>query len=177
MQNSAHSYFVQRKAPKEVSPSKKDEGDKPKKGKKDPLAPKKKRSAYNLYFKAKHNDVKAANPDKPTTEITTILAANFKALTPEELAPWEEKAAADKLRYEEEMTSYTATKASIAPPKAPSDSTTSPPSDDAAAKQAPKSQPNSKTQKKKRKAEAVAYKKSAALFASFIKQKKPKKTE
>ena len=47
--------------------------------------------------------VKAANPNVEAKEIQKLLSDNFKALSAEERAPYDAKAAADKERYQKEM--------------------------------------------------------------------------
>lgn len=50
--------------------------------------------------------VKAANPNVEAKEIQKLLSDNFKALSAEERAPYDAKAAADKERYLKEMAEY-----------------------------------------------------------------------
>ena len=50
--------------------------------------------------------VKAANPNVEAKEIQKLLSDNFKALSAEERAPYDAKAAADKERYQKEMAEY-----------------------------------------------------------------------
>jgi len=75
---------------------------------KDPNAPKKNMTALKFYQSAKANrsDVKAANPDAKYDDVNKILSTNFKALSPVERASWDEKAVADKARYQREMSVY-----------------------------------------------------------------------
>ena len=79
-----------------------------KKAKKDPNAPKRNMSAYMLYANATRSTVAEENPDAGFGEITKIIAANFKELSPEDRKEWDEKAAGDKKRYEAEMADYSA---------------------------------------------------------------------
>jgi len=81
---------------------------KKKKSKKDPNAPKRNMSAYFLYSIAARPVVKEENPDASFGDIARIISAKFKELTPEERAGWDEKAAADKVRYNREMGTYKA---------------------------------------------------------------------
>ncbi|KAL7545438.1 hypothetical protein ACHAWF_008787 [Thalassiosira exigua] len=77
--------------------------------KRDPDAPKPKRSAYVLYsnhLKAELCAKENAEANASAKEISQLIAKKFKALTPAERAVWEEKAAADKKRYEKEMEEY-----------------------------------------------------------------------
>mmetsp|Transcript_17681 Transcript_17681/g.26096 ORF Transcript_17681/g.26096 Transcript_17681/m.26096 type:complete len:108 (+) Transcript_17681:49-372(+) len=79
---------------------------KKKKKKKDPNAPKRNQSAFFLYSNATRADIKAAQPDLAFGEIAKVISVNFKALPAEERAYWDEKAAADKERYQREMAAY-----------------------------------------------------------------------
>mmetsp|Transcript_6492 Transcript_6492/g.13555 ORF Transcript_6492/g.13555 Transcript_6492/m.13555 type:complete len:200 (+) Transcript_6492:120-719(+) len=77
-----------------------------KKQKKDPNAPKRNMSAYFLYSVHIRPIVKEENPEASFGEIARIISAQFKALTPKEREGWDEKAAADKERYQSEMAEY-----------------------------------------------------------------------
>jgi len=79
---------------------------KKKKKKKDPNAPKRNQSAFFLYSNATRADIKAAQPDLAFGQIAKVISVNFKALPAEERAYWDEKAAADKERYQAEMAAY-----------------------------------------------------------------------
>jgi len=79
---------------------------KKRKKKKDPNAPKRNQSAFFLYSNATRADIKAAQPDLAFGEIAKVISVNFKALPAEERAYWDEKAAADKERYQREMAAY-----------------------------------------------------------------------
>ncbi|KAL7537065.1 hypothetical protein ACHAXR_011457 [Thalassiosira sp. AJA248-18] len=154
-----------KKPPKEASPSKaSDGGDKKSKEKKDPNAPKKNLSAYILYSNATRSDVRVANPDAQFGDIARLLSANFKSLTSEERAPWDEKATSDKARYQKEMADYSATNATAS-------------SDKKAESISPKvtnSSQDKPSSAKKRKKPVVSAA-SANLFAAFLgKSKKPK---
>ena len=78
------------------------------KKKKDPSAPKNAMSAYLLYSIATRAKVKEDNPDASFGDLARLISANFKALSDEERAKWDRKAAADKERYTEEMSNYDA---------------------------------------------------------------------
>lgn len=79
-----------------------------KKAKKDPNAPKRNMSAYFLYSIDARPQVKAENPDATFGDIARLISSQFKGLSDKEKKVWEEKAAADKTRYEREMASYNA---------------------------------------------------------------------
>ena len=137
---------------------------------KDPNAPKRNQSAYIMYTNATRNDVKAANPQLQPTDITKKLAENYKSLSAEERAKWDEKAAADKERYQKEMAEYTS---KAGAPSGNSDAAASaspkPHADDQA-----KKAPSSSGKKRKK---PVVSNASANLFASFLaKSKKAKKS-
>jgi hypothetical protein len=79
---------------------------KKKKKAKDPNAPKRNMSAYLHFCSTKRGDVKESQPDLSFGEITKVVTASWKALSVEERVPWDEKAAVDKKRYEDEMAAY-----------------------------------------------------------------------
>lgn len=88
------------------SPEFAETGGRQKKQKKDPNAPKRNMSAYFLYSIDSRPKVKADNPDASFGDIARMISANFKALSEEERKEWDDKAVADKERYEKEMTEY-----------------------------------------------------------------------
>ena len=98
---------------KDYVPAESDEDDPPKKRtkgtkkKKDPNAPKAPSNAYFIYVREKREEFKAKHPDAKTTEITSGLAQQWKAMTDSEKAPFQKLAAADKVRYTKEMEDYT----------------------------------------------------------------------
>jgi len=155
-----------KKPPKESSPPKTpDSGGKSKK-EKDPNAPKRNMSAYIIHSNATRNDVKTANPNATFGELSQILSKNFKALSPEDRAAWDQKAAEDKERYQKEMAKYS----KVAPP--PEEASTASSSMPTEAPKDPVATPSS-TKKKRKKTDVSAA--SAKMFASFLK-KKPKTT-
>jgi hypothetical protein len=90
-----------------------DDGDadgKPKKKsqrqKKDPKAPKNRMNAFLYWSKDQRPALKEANPDATYEEFNKILSSAYKALSKEELAPYQALAAADKERYDAEMKAY-----------------------------------------------------------------------
>jgi len=83
-------------------------GGKRKKAKKDPNAPKRNMSAYFLFSVHIRPTVKEENPDAAFGDIARIISAQYKALKPDERQKWDEKAAADKERYQREMEAYRA---------------------------------------------------------------------
>ncbi len=83
-------------------------GGKRKKAKKDPNAPKRNMSAYFLFSVFIRPTVKEENPEAAFGDIARIISAQYKALKPDERQKWDEKAAADKLRYQREMEAYRA---------------------------------------------------------------------
>lgn len=91
-----------------ASDSVSDDNSKKKKVKKakDPNAPKRNISAFMHYSKDTREDVKARQPDLTFGEISKIVSANWKALTDQQRAVWDEKAAADKVRYQKELAEY-----------------------------------------------------------------------
>lgn len=83
-------------------------GGKKKKAKKDPNAPKRNMSAYFLYSIAARPQVKADNPNASFGDIARIISAQFKNLSEKERRMWDEKAVADKERYDREQEDYNA---------------------------------------------------------------------
>lgn len=77
-----------------------------KKQKKDPGAPKRNMSAYFLFSIDERPRVKADNPDAGFGDIARLISERFKSLPPKEKKIWEDKAVADKARYEREMSAY-----------------------------------------------------------------------
>ena len=77
-----------------------------KKKKKDPNAPKRNQSAFFLYSNATRAQVRAEQPDLAFGQVAQEISKNFKALPADERAYWDEKAAADKIRYQNEMEAY-----------------------------------------------------------------------
>lgn len=134
-------------------------GDKTKK-KKDPNAPKQNMSAFLLYCIATRNDFRAANPDLVFGDVTKLLSANFKALTAEERAAWDDKAATDKARYHKEMAEY-------------SSKVASPESKVAVASCSPKPSVSHTTKSSSAKKHKVSTA-SANLLAAFMSKKKQK---
>eukprot|EP00984_Skeletonema_dohrnii_P016702 scaffold7466_cov119-Skeletonema_dohrnii-CCMP3373.AAC.8 len=139
-----------------------------KKKRKDPNAPKKPRSSFMYFSNAKRAEVKVANPDASFGEIGKLLGNEWKKLSDDGKIEYEERAEADKKRYQKEMEDY------------------SPPLDDSAPnvdvnekkKAVVKKDQNLKKQNskstpspKKRKTPPVSVA-SANLFAAFLKKKK-----
>lgn len=77
-----------------------------KKQKRNPDAPKRNMSSYFLYSVHIRPTVKEENPGASFGEIARIISSQFKALSPAEKAIWDERAAADKERYQREMADY-----------------------------------------------------------------------
>jgi HMG (high mobility group) box len=83
-----------------------DGGKKGKKAKKDPHAPKRNMSAYFLYSIDARPTVKDENPDASFGDIARLISAKFKNLSDKERKIWDDKAVADKERYNAEMEEY-----------------------------------------------------------------------
>lgn len=98
----------QREMANYVPPSDDSDSDagKKKKRKKDPNAPKRNQSAFFLYSNDARPRVKQENPDASFGSIAKIISVEFKALSPAERAHYDERAAADKQRYQREMAIY-----------------------------------------------------------------------
>jgi hypothetical protein len=78
---------------------------------KDPNAPRRAISSYIIFCNQNRELLKNANPSLKTVELTKLLGQRWKALTPQEKAPYENAAAQDKLRFETESKNY------VAPPE------------------------------------------------------------
>lgn len=76
--------------------------DKVKRKKKDPNAPKRASSAYLFYVNAKRDKARKDHPDLKMTEITSLLAEQWKGLSDREKKPYDDMAAKDKIRYDNE---------------------------------------------------------------------------
>ena len=79
---------------------------KPKKPLKDPNAPKRAMTSFMVFSGEMRNKVKEENPDMKLVEIASELGRRWKALTDEEKKPYQDKADADKERFNEEMEGY-----------------------------------------------------------------------
>lgn len=81
-------------------------GKKGKKQKKDPNAPKRNMSAYFLYSIEARQSVKEENPEASFGDIARLISEKFKNLSEKERKIWDDKAAADKERYNAEIAEY-----------------------------------------------------------------------
>ncbi|MBH1938909.1 high mobility group box domain-containing protein [Streptomyces sp. AV19] len=73
---------------------------------KDKDAPKRPQSAYMIFANENRSRVKAANPTMRFGEIGNQLGIEWQRLPLAEKKPYEEKAAKDKERYEQQMEAY-----------------------------------------------------------------------
>mmetsp|Transcript_322 Transcript_322/g.459 ORF Transcript_322/g.459 Transcript_322/m.459 type:complete len:815 (-) Transcript_322:58-2502(-) len=94
------------KKKKKASADSDDDEPKSKKPKKDPNAPKRSTSAYILWMGDNRAKIKEKNPDMSFGDLARECSRVYKELTPEEKAPYDEKAKADKERYKREMADY-----------------------------------------------------------------------
>jgi len=78
------------------------------KKKKDPNAPKRGLSAYMFFANEQRDVVREENPGISFGQVGKLLGERWKALSESERRPYEEKAQADKKRYEDEKASYNA---------------------------------------------------------------------
>lgn len=81
-------------------------GKRSKKAKKDPNLPKRNMSAYFLYSVEIRPTVKEENPEAGFGDIAKIISSQYKALSDSERKKWDDRAIADKARYERAMESY-----------------------------------------------------------------------
>jgi hypothetical protein len=63
-------------------------------------------SAYFLYSVHTRPDVKATNPEASFGDIARLISSNFKALSAKDRKVWDDRAVADKERYDREMAAY-----------------------------------------------------------------------
>jgi hypothetical protein len=73
---------------------------------KDPNAPKRCKSAYLLYQNAMRDTFKAQYPAMSFGELSKHTSEQYKKLSAEEKKGWQDKAEADKERYESELANY-----------------------------------------------------------------------
>ncbi|KAJ0426063.1 high mobility group box domain-containing protein [Aspergillus carlsbadensis] len=76
--------------------------------KKDPNAPKRGLSAYMFFANENREKVREDNPGISFGQVGKMLGEKWKALSDKERKPYDDKAAADKKRYEEEKAQYNA---------------------------------------------------------------------
>ncbi|OQE28400.1 hypothetical protein PENSTE_c003G10093 [Penicillium steckii] len=76
--------------------------------KKDPNAPKRGLSAYMFFANDNRDKVREENPGITFGQVGKMLGDKWKALSESERKPYDQKAAADKKRYEEEKAKYQA---------------------------------------------------------------------
>ncbi|KAL4897112.1 high mobility group box domain-containing protein [Aspergillus ambiguus] len=74
--------------------------------KKDPNAPKRGLSAYMFFANENREKIREDNPGIAFGQVGKMLGEKWKALSDEDRRPYEEKAAADKKRYEDEKANY-----------------------------------------------------------------------
>lgn len=77
-----------------------------KRAKKDKSLPKGACSAYIIFCTQMRPVIKGENPDVINTEILKETGIRWRAMTPEQKQPWEDLAAQDKIRYEQEMAAH-----------------------------------------------------------------------
>ena len=94
---------------KPAKKGKKGPSPKKKRAKKDADAPKRATTAFMVWMNSEGRAAaKAENPDLKVTEVGKRCGELWKAMDADAKAPWEEKAKADKVRYEAEMKEYKA---------------------------------------------------------------------
>lgn len=79
---------------------------KPQKKKRDPNAPKAASNAYMIFCKENRPKLKEEHPELPFGRLGAKLGEVWRALSPEEKKPYEDRAADDRERYRKEMESY-----------------------------------------------------------------------
>ncbi|KAI9644921.1 Non-histone chromosomal protein 6 [Ciborinia camelliae] len=93
--------------PKEKAPKRATKARAEKK-KKDPNAPKRGLSAYMFFANEQRDNVREENPGISFGQVGKVLGERWKALNEKQRGPYEELAAKDKKRYEEEKANYNA---------------------------------------------------------------------
>ncbi|KAH0604295.1 uncharacterized protein H6S33_006672 [Morchella sextelata] len=76
------------------------------KKKKDPNAPKRGLSAYMFFANEQRENVRSENPGIAFGQVGKVLGERWKALTPLQRKPYEDKALIDKERYEKQKAAY-----------------------------------------------------------------------
>jgi len=77
-----------------------------KKKEKDPNHPKKKKNAYDFWVKEARDNLPPNNTDVKVGWQGKMLGVQWRAMSKQDKAPYEEEASKDKIRYEEEMKAY-----------------------------------------------------------------------
>jgi hypothetical protein len=77
-----------------------------KRKRKDPNAPKKPMTSYMLYMQAQRAAVVAANPSLKFGDVSKKISEDWKVLPEDQKKIYEDKAAAEKARYDGQMKSY-----------------------------------------------------------------------
>jgi len=72
----------------------------------DPIAPKRNKSAYLYFYSVKRDLVKQQNPGASLTQRSKILSAQWKSLSDTDKKAYTDLAATDKARYEMEKETY-----------------------------------------------------------------------
>ena len=86
-----------------------------KKAKKDPNAPKKGLSAFMIFSNEQRASVRAKNPTATFGETGSLIGQAWKKLTDKQRTVYTTKSEADKLRYQSELASFSASTSSQAP--------------------------------------------------------------
>lgn len=76
---------------------------------KDPNAPKRPPTSYFIFLTENRENIKAKNPEAKVTEIARIAGQQWKALTPAQKKPYEDKNVDAKAQYEKDVAAYKAT--------------------------------------------------------------------
>lgn len=85
-------------------------GEKRKRTKKDPNAPKRPLSSYMLFCQEERENVKKENPDLKAKEILSELGKRWKGLDDDEKKKYQDRFEEDKKRYDQEKAAYDAQK-------------------------------------------------------------------
>ncbi|KAI9492702.1 HMG box protein [Zychaea mexicana] len=77
-------------------------GEKKKRSKKDPNAPKRGLSAYMFFSQENRTQIQQENPDAAFGQIGKLLGEKWKSMDDDQKQPYKDKAEADRKRYEAE---------------------------------------------------------------------------
>eukprot|EP01083_Nonionella_stella_P010153 29014_1 len=88
----------------------KSKGKPPKKPKQPESMPKRPQSSYFVFSNERRSQMKSEYPDKKLTELSVIIAGEWKNKTAEEKKYYEEEAAKNKIKYQSEIEQYKKTK-------------------------------------------------------------------
>eukprot|EP00624_Nannochloropsis_granulata_P005174 evm.model.NODE_36432_length_17199_cov_28.734461.7 len=81
-------------------------GERKKRAKKDPNAPKKSLSGYMLFTQASREQLKVEQPSLKVTEVSKVMGERWRGMSAEEKKPFEDQAKEAKVKYLEDVRAY-----------------------------------------------------------------------